>query len=57
MIEIYNIFRFLKKYGGYSYIEMENMFPFELEIVYYQVLGELKKELENKQRNSNILKI
>jgi len=43
----------MKKYGNYSTSEIENMYPFELELYFYMLIKEIKEENEkNKQGNS-----
>jgi hypothetical protein len=45
------MFRFLKKFGNYSTIEIENMYPFEMELYFYMLMKEIKEE-QKKQENS-----
>lgn len=47
VVDLYNLFRFLKKFGNYSQDELENMYWFEMEIYYYMIIKEKEKEKEN----------
>jgi len=42
--------RFLKKYGNYSTFEIDEMYPFEMEIYLYMIIKEIREELEEKRR-------
>ena len=46
IVELYQTLRFLKLYGGYSELDLMEMYPFEMEIYYFMVSAELKKKEE-----------
>ena len=42
----YNMFHFLKREAGYSILELDQVYPFELEIYYWMTVKDLKDKIE-----------
>lgn len=48
--DFYLVNRFLMKYGNFSLVEIENMYPYEYEIYMYLVMKEIKEEIEARKQ-------
>lgn len=44
--DYYNMFHFLKKEAGYGILELDQLYPFEMEIYYWMAVKDLKDKIE-----------